>query len=50
MGFGREDYEDYTLLKKKGILKINENNKGNLKIDDGFIDFGSLNNQNSQTN
>ncbi|MBS3065665.1 hypothetical protein J4229_01325 [Candidatus Pacearchaeota archaeon] len=38
-----EDYIDYTLLKKKGLLKIKEDNfKRGLKIEDGFIDLASL--------
>lgn len=50
MGFGKGEYVDYTLLKKKGILKVNENKPyENVKIDDGFVDFGSINNLDNQT-
>jgi len=42
MAFGGEDYTDYTLLKKKGLLKIKEDDKIPLKSEGGFIDFTSF--------
>jgi len=44
MIFGRgDDYIDYTLLKKKGLLKMKEEQmKKSLKTEGGFIDFSSL--------
>jgi hypothetical protein len=39
MGFGKEEYVDYTLLKKKGILKIPEQKKLPIKSEGGFVDF-----------
>ncbi len=38
--FGKgDDYVDYTLLKKKGILKLPEEKKLPVKAEGGFIDF-----------
>ena len=35
-----EDYVDYTLLKKKGILKLKEDKlKSSLSVKDGFVDL-----------
>lgn len=43
MAFGKEtDYMDYTLLKKKGMLKIKEQKIDRLKTDEGFVDFTGL--------
>src|SRR3990172_3641684 len=45
MGFGSDEYIDYTLLKKKGLLKIKEEEmKKGLKSEGGFIDFTSFGN------
>lgn len=44
---GKEEYVDYTLLKKKGILKMKEEQaKKSIKTEGGFIDFTSFNNDN----
>ena len=52
--FGKEDeYMDYTLLKKKGILKLKkEETLKNTKMEGGFIDFTAMRNepQTSSTN
>jgi hypothetical protein len=41
---GKEEYMDYTLLKKKGILKLKEEQaQKSLKTEGGFIDFTSFN-------
>lgn len=45
MGFGSEEYMDYTLLKKKGFLKIKDEQKMPLKSEGGFIDFTSFGSQ-----
>ena len=43
----KEDYVDYTLLKKKGILKLKQDEiKRNTKMTGDFIDFTSFNNDN----
>jgi hypothetical protein len=40
MGFSKSDeYIDYTLLKKKGILKLPEEKKLPIKTEGGFVDF-----------
>jgi hypothetical protein len=39
MGFGSDEYIDYTLLKKKGILKLPEEKKLPIKAEGGFVDF-----------
>ncbi len=39
MGFGSDEYIDYTLLKKKGILKLPEEKKLSVKTEGGFVDF-----------
>lgn len=40
MGFSKSDeYIDYTLLKKKGILKLPEEKKLSVKTEGGFVDF-----------
>lgn len=47
-----DDYVDYTLLTKKGILKLKEEKfKNSLKIDGGFVDLTSFRNEgtNEQT-
>jgi hypothetical protein len=42
---GKGEYMDYTLLKKKGILKLKEEQaQKSLKTEGGFIDFTSFNN------
>jgi hypothetical protein len=42
--FGKgDDYVDYTLLKKKGILKLPEEKKLPIKSEGGFIDFTAFN-------
>ena len=45
--FGKgEEYVDYTLLKKKGILKLKEEQAlKNTKIEGGFIDFTAMRNE-----
>ena len=41
-----EDYVDYTLLKKKGILKLKEEKlKSSLKTEGGFVDLTPLRNE-----
>ncbi len=40
---GKDEYVDYTLLKKKGLLKLKEEQaQKSLKTEGGFIDFTSL--------
>jgi hypothetical protein len=44
--FGKEDeYIDYTLLKKKGLLKVEEPAKQEIRTEGGFIDFTSMRNE-----
>ena len=46
MGFGSDEYIDYTLLKKKGLLKIKENEmQKKFKTEGGFIDFTAFRNE-----
>lgn len=48
---GKEEYVDYTLLKKKGLLKIKEQEaQKNLKTEGGFVDFTSLANAENPAN
>ncbi|MCX8158868.1 MAG: hypothetical protein N3D20_01080 [Candidatus Pacearchaeota archaeon] len=37
--FGSDEYTDYTLLKKKGLLKIKEEKTNKIEIKDGFVDL-----------
>jgi hypothetical protein len=39
MGFGSDEYIDYTLLRKKGILKLPAEKELPIKCEGGFIDF-----------
>lgn len=50
--FGKEEeYIDYTLLKKKGLLKAKEEQAHkNIKTEGGFIDFTSMRNESSSNN
>ena len=53
MGLFEEEgeYVDYTLLKKKGLIKARQDNLNKVKTDGGFIDFTSLGGNNtSNTN
>ena len=49
--FGKEDeYMDYTLLKKKGILKLKkEETLKNTKMEGGFLDLTSMRNEPSSS-
>ena len=48
MGFGSDEYIDYTLLKKRGLLKIKEDEiQKKFKAEGGFIDFTAFRNENS---
>ncbi|MEM4271770.1 MAG: hypothetical protein QXD13_01635 [Candidatus Pacearchaeota archaeon] len=43
MGFFKEaKYVDYTLLKKKGILKVPEMGNTELRSDEGFVDVSAV--------
>lgn len=49
MGFSKSDeYIDYSLLKKKGILKISEKKTLPVKTEGGFMDFTSFGSPNNQ--
>ena len=50
--FGKgEEYVDYTLLKKKGLLKAKEEQvRKSVKTEGGFIDFTSMRNEPSSNN
>lgn len=48
--FGNEDYVDYTLLKKRGLLKESENTVKSESPGSGFIDFTSSSNTNNSSN
>ena len=50
--FGKEEeYIDYTLLKKKGLLKAKEEQAHkNLNTEGGFIDFTSMRNESPSNN
>ncbi len=39
------DYVDYSLLKKKGLIKAQQDNLNSIKTDGGFIDFTSIKNE-----
>ncbi len=44
--FGKDSgYMDYTLLKKKGMLKLKEQKIESMKTEGGFVDFTSLSKQ-----
>ncbi len=40
--FGKDEVIDYTLLAKKGLLKLPEKKKIELKTEGGFVDFTSM--------
>jgi hypothetical protein len=40
--FGKDEVVDYTLLAKKGLLKLPEKKKIELKTEGGFVDFTSM--------
>lgn len=49
--FGNEGYVDYTLLKKRGLLKESEKEVKSENTGSGFIDFtSSISNTNNSTN
>jgi len=39
--FGSDEYTDYTLLKEKGLLKVEEEKEESVKIKEGFVDLTS---------
>ena len=48
--FGNEDYVDYTLLKKRGLLKESNQEVKNENSNSGFVDYNSVSANSSANN